>query len=1340
MGNQVGSVSSAEVNNKYNQCLQDLTEYELQTKLKETAFFKVVRSRHSEGDVVLKVYIPPNSSVPIKEYLDRIDAQKRVFPNPTNANVLPYQRCHYSERYACLVRQFVKYSLYDRMDTRPFLLDVEKRWIAFQLLCAIATLNKVSLCHGDIKSENVLLTSWGWVLLTDFAPFKPVFLPDDNPADYSFYFDISGRRTCYIAPERFYHANRSSAYGKAAAASASGVASTAAVEPDADFGLSQKQQNVKRGQLEHSMDVFSAGCVLLELFSEDSNSQPFDLSQLLAFKKDQYTPTKLILRLADENIRSHIAKFLILDSDKKSERNVGLVIILNLLTSSVRHVRFAQSKLDGLKCLEKLACHLPDHIVLDRILPYILDMMTDSSSRVRSGAILSLANTVGRIDTVGYKYVNLFADYIFPTVEHLSRDVSVQVRSSLAEILGRLADTAKKFLDSVREQSMAAWLPPMEGQNATTTALSQQEAQHLRAINFEAELQSLRRTVSVRALLRRAPPMHVLRPAREASDHVMSHAITFLNEGPDLRWSFYEQLYCMVAFIGDHGAEMLVPLLEQGLADPDPAVLVAALICLRSLVADRSSDVGRRFGAPLCAKSLPLLSHPDVFVRHAAAGLLCATAGRLGPAEFHCRLVAPDSPNSPRVQRHLANEVLVLSALGPPVPPAAWRCLATTPRHLVERLFVALEERRHVRLRCQTAGAGNIQDSAGGSGDESALAADGPQQPCYARLEEDAAALLAKLGHLGLEESMEDRLLALRDLALKQTTASSAAALSTPSVSSAAVDYIGVERLKLSDLATVTSSSRCCPGICLCQPRDGLGVECRRCVGLGWPACGIIAWPRWVQLFVRHAAAGLLCATAGRLGPAEFHCRLVAPDSPNSPRVSDHLPAAAKRLAGSQRHLANEVLVLSALGPPVPPAAWRCLATTPRHLVERLFVALEERRHVRLRCQTAGAGNIQDSAGGSGDESGAAADGPQQPCYARLEEDAAALLAKLGHLGLEGIHGGSPPHCQRLSSAAVDYIGVERLKLSDLATVTEQQSVLPRHLSLSATGVTVSASNVVAASVLAGQPAASSLASMGAAAPAASLGATAASDFASGSSVAVAGSSPSAGGGAPAGSQPLPPLVLSCRSLRPVRTCRTDLDNLLARRRAEYGLLNSIVSSVSYSNSSAGGSLASAAFPGCDTWTPKGVLVNHISEHRGRINSLSVSADHRAFATASDDATVRLWDLSDCHKNPDQCVSGKSKLTYADFPSRVLGAYWQRRAPTSCAPPPGSCVGAGRPPPHPLRCRAAGRHHLLESGARLSQLFPGGHCTWRLLTWMSGTVRTQDFVARYDVDPVAITV
>ena len=34
------------------------------------------------------------------------------------------------------------------------------RWIAYQLLHALAQCHEAGVCHGDLKSENVLLTSW----------------------------------------------------------------------------------------------------------------------------------------------------------------------------------------------------------------------------------------------------------------------------------------------------------------------------------------------------------------------------------------------------------------------------------------------------------------------------------------------------------------------------------------------------------------------------------------------------------------------------------------------------------------------------------------------------------------------------------------------------------------------------------------------------------------------------------------------------------------------------------------------------------------------------------------------------------------------------------------------------------------------------------------------------------------------------------------------------------------------------------------------------------------------------------------------------------------------------
>ena len=36
------------------------------------------------------------------------------------------------------------------------------------------------ICHGDIKSENIMMTSWNWLLLADFASFKPTYLPEVN--------------------------------------------------------------------------------------------------------------------------------------------------------------------------------------------------------------------------------------------------------------------------------------------------------------------------------------------------------------------------------------------------------------------------------------------------------------------------------------------------------------------------------------------------------------------------------------------------------------------------------------------------------------------------------------------------------------------------------------------------------------------------------------------------------------------------------------------------------------------------------------------------------------------------------------------------------------------------------------------------------------------------------------------------------------------------------------------------------------------------------------------------------------------------------------------------------
>ena len=149
-------------------------------------------------------------------------------------------------------------------------------------MCALRDCHSLDIFHGDIKTENVLVTSWNWLYLSDFSSsFKPTFLPEDNPADFSFYFDTSGRRTCYLAPERFLEAGE---------------------EPG-------------NRHVNWAMDIFSAGCVIAELFLE---SPIFTLSQMYKYRKGEYSPEhSQLAKIEDPEIRELILHMIQLDPESR---------------------------------------------------------------------------------------------------------------------------------------------------------------------------------------------------------------------------------------------------------------------------------------------------------------------------------------------------------------------------------------------------------------------------------------------------------------------------------------------------------------------------------------------------------------------------------------------------------------------------------------------------------------------------------------------------------------------------------------------------------------------------------------------------------------------------------------------------------------------------------------------------------------------------------------------------------------------------------------------------------------------------------------------------------------
>lgn len=258
-----------------------LSDVQYEKSLGNARFMKSIRGRTESGVVLVKVLVKPYTDVKLAKYKKKIAEQRKALADVPNA--LGFQRIIETETNGYLVRQFLYSSLYDRLSTRPFLEDIEKKWLAFQLLCALRDCHARDIYHGDIKAQNVLVTSWNWLYLTDFSSaFKPVMLPDDNPGDFSYFFDTSGRRTCYIAPERFY---------------------------------SSGEPPPQRASFTWAMDIFSAGCVIAQIFLE---SEILSLAQLYKYRRGEFDPVITHLSvIPDKDVREMIAHMIQLDPEKR---------------------------------------------------------------------------------------------------------------------------------------------------------------------------------------------------------------------------------------------------------------------------------------------------------------------------------------------------------------------------------------------------------------------------------------------------------------------------------------------------------------------------------------------------------------------------------------------------------------------------------------------------------------------------------------------------------------------------------------------------------------------------------------------------------------------------------------------------------------------------------------------------------------------------------------------------------------------------------------------------------------------------------------------------------------
>lgn len=386
----------------------------------------------------------------------------------------------------------------DRIKTRPSLSNIEKKWITFQLLKYLEKSEFSRLPHGDIKSNNVMLTSFNWVYLVDRGyPFKPVYL--DTSTDFSNFFHMSGdnsERDCFLAPERTVNKKKY-------------IVSI----PENEF------------ESLHKMDTFSVGCVIYILWSgsrtlfkyenilnKDDPKEKIDSSKIEDYRAKEliksmtnfnpnnrksakeylsefgvnffppyfdalYNLVEDYMMMGYEEIVENITQRLDTFSYDLSRNesystwaekfetiynnsyetdiigldNDGYIIIVNILCSIIRNLKKTSSILKCLYCMEKISKLVDDRIKLQYIFPYVVSLIgkeENPSPIVRAQVIKTITDILLSVENIPTSDIYICQEYLMPIINKIGKsETETIVLHELALSLSSLIQIVQKFYE-----------------------------------------------------------------------------------------------------------------------------------------------------------------------------------------------------------------------------------------------------------------------------------------------------------------------------------------------------------------------------------------------------------------------------------------------------------------------------------------------------------------------------------------------------------------------------------------------------------------------------------------------------------------------------------------------------------------------------------------------------------------------------------------------------------------------------------------------------------------------------------------------------------------------------
>ncbi|KAI3447049.1 hypothetical protein Pfo_003714 [Paulownia fortunei] len=360
----------------------------------------------------------------------------------------------------------------------------------------------------------------------------------------------------------------------------------------------------------------------------------------------------------------------------------GMVLIASLLCSCIRNVKVPFIRRAAVLLLKSCSLYIDDEDRLQRILPYVIAVLSDPAAIVRCAALETLCDILPLVRDFPPSDAKIFPEYILPMLSTLPDDSEESVRICYASNISKLALTAYGFLIHSISLTEAGVLNETNLSRKSSTPATDTSGEPQR-LNNDAQLAQLRKSIAEviqelvmgpkqtpnirRALLQDIGNLCWFFGQKQSNDFLLPILPAFLNDRDEqLRAVFYGQIIYVCFFVGQRSVEeYLLPYIEQALNDITESVIVNALDCLAILC--RSDFLRKRILLEMIERAFPLLCYPSKWVRRSAVTFIAASSENLGAVDSYVFLVPVIRPFLRRQPASLASEKAFLGCLKPPV-------------------------------------------------------------------------------------------------------------------------------------------------------------------------------------------------------------------------------------------------------------------------------------------------------------------------------------------------------------------------------------------------------------------------------------------------------------------------------------------------------------------------------------------------------------------------------------------------------------------------------------------------------------------------------------------------